>query len=253
MEAEYNHLNHATWECRVPRRVHAEVPQEGAVREDQATSGPSISRSGTTEGVPDRGRPFDARSRSYADIDTSEIFGGTDHRVHEREEFDMDRAECRTQDAQFPGSQILGSRIFCHDCWPRWGNDPGLHQKPGDGRRADGPDGAEDVSRPRIQSIVVTSLKTAFGGSPSNLQLCWRLLARNSKGVNSQAEPSHGPQTVSSRARLRRRPIVAQFSVLPCDLMLQFSHARSCLGSSKYQIEIASPLSSPNVIPKPLI
>jgi hypothetical protein len=28
-----------------------------------------------------------------------------------------------------------------------------------------------------IQSIVQTSLKTAFGGSQSNLQLCWRLLA----------------------------------------------------------------------------
>jgi Transposase IS200 like len=37
--------------------------------------------------------------------------------------------------------------------------------------------GAEDLSRPKIQSIVLTSLKTAFGGSQSNLQLCWRLLA----------------------------------------------------------------------------
>ena len=31
--------------------------------------------------------------------------------------------------------------------------------------------------QPKIQSIVQTSLKTAFGGSRSNLQLCWRLLA----------------------------------------------------------------------------
>src|ERR1700757_2548367 len=58
MEAEYNHLNHATWECKYPRRFHAEVPQEAAVREDQAALGPSISRSGTTEGVPDRGGPL---------------------------------------------------------------------------------------------------------------------------------------------------------------------------------------------------
>ena len=29
----------------------------------------------------------------------------------------------------------------------------------------------------KIQSIVQTSLKTAFGGSQSNLQLCWRLSA----------------------------------------------------------------------------
>ncbi len=33
------------------------------------------------------------------------------------------------------------------------------------------------IQQPRIQSIVPTSLKTAFGGSQSNLQLCWRLLA----------------------------------------------------------------------------
>ena len=39
--------------------------------------------------------------------------------------------------------------------------------------------GAEDLSRPKIQSIVLTSLKTAFGGSQSNLQLCWRLLAKS--------------------------------------------------------------------------
>ena len=30
---------------------------------------------------------------------------------------------------------------------------------------------------PKSKSIVLTSLKTAFGGSQSNLQLCWRLLA----------------------------------------------------------------------------
>ena len=33
------------------------------------------------------------------------------------------------------------------------------------------------ISAAQNQSIVQTSLKTAFGGSQSNLQLCWRLLA----------------------------------------------------------------------------
>jgi putative transposase len=33
------------------------------------------------------------------------------------------------------------------------------------------------ISAAKIRSIVLISLKTAFGGSPSNLQLCWRLLA----------------------------------------------------------------------------
>lgn len=35
--------------------------------------------------------------------------------MYEGEELDMDRAECRAQDAKFPGPQILGLRIFCHD------------------------------------------------------------------------------------------------------------------------------------------
>jgi hypothetical protein len=78
----------------VPRRVYAEVSQEAAFRQNKTPSGPSVSRSGATEGVPDRGRTFDAGSCSHADIDTSQIFGGADHRIHEREEFDMDRAEC---------------------------------------------------------------------------------------------------------------------------------------------------------------
>jgi hypothetical protein len=49
------------------------------------------------------------KSRSYADLDTSQIFGGADRRIYEREEFDTDRAECRTQDAEFSWPQILGA------------------------------------------------------------------------------------------------------------------------------------------------
>ena len=42
----------------VPRRVHAEVSQEGAFRQDKTESGSSVSRSGATQGVPDRRREF---------------------------------------------------------------------------------------------------------------------------------------------------------------------------------------------------
>jgi REP element-mobilizing transposase RayT len=41
--------------------------------------------------VPDRGGAFDAGSRSHVDLDTSQIFGGADHRTWKGEEFDMDR------------------------------------------------------------------------------------------------------------------------------------------------------------------
>src|SRR5207344_2343545 len=52
--------------------------------------------------------------------------------------------------------------------------------------------GAEDLSRPKIQSIVQTSLKTAFGGSQSNLQLCWRLLAHDGWYDTVRLVCSHG-------------------------------------------------------------
>src|SRR5208283_1887248 len=87
-------------------------------------------------------------------------------------------------------------------------NDPGLHQKPGDGRPAAGPDGVEDLSRPQIQSIVVKSLKTAFGGSPSNLQLCWRLLAAELALISncSAASRRDAPASTSPMTRTRTSP-----------------------------------------------
>src|ERR1700692_624381 len=137
MEAEFNHLNHATWECKY-HVVFTPKYRKKLLFGKKTASGPSVSRSGATEGVPDRGRTFDAGSCSHVDIDTSQIFGGADHRIHEREEFDMDRAECRTQDAEFSGPQILGAGVLCHDRWPGRGSDPGLHQKPRTGRSAIG-------------------------------------------------------------------------------------------------------------------
>jgi putative transposase len=46
------------------------------------------------------------------------------------------------------------------------------------------------ISASQIQSIVPKSLKTAFGGSPSNLQLCWRLSAANAPRPRSDAAGS---------------------------------------------------------------
>src|SRR6201993_2827926 len=114
MEAEYNHLNHATWEC----KYHVVFTPKYRKKLLFGKIKPHLGQGFHDLARPDRGGPLDDRSCSHADIDTSEVFGGADHRAHEREEFDMDRAECRTQDEKFPGPQILGSRIFCHDRRP---------------------------------------------------------------------------------------------------------------------------------------
>src|SRR5436190_4832428 len=51
-----------------------------------------------------------------------------------------------------------------------------------------------------IQSTVLTSLKTAFGGSQSNLQLCWRLLAFTwlPRERMREEEAQHFPRCVRS-------------------------------------------------------
>ena len=95
MEAEFNHLNHATWECKyhvVFTPKYRKKVLFGKIKRNLH----DLARRKEC-------RIEDARSRSHVDIDTSQIFGGADHRIHEREEFDMDRAECRTQDAEFSG------------------------------------------------------------------------------------------------------------------------------------------------------
>src|SRR6478609_9078493 len=78
----------------VPRRVHAEVPQEGAVWANQAALGHCIPRACPVQGMQDRRRTSDARPRAYADIDPAEIFGGGSDRVSEGEKLDLDCVEC---------------------------------------------------------------------------------------------------------------------------------------------------------------
>ena len=101
MEAEFNHLNHATWECKYHVVFTPKYRKKLLFGKIKRHLGQVFHDLARRKECSDRGRTFDAGSRSHVDIDASQIFGGADHRIHEREEFDMDRAECRTQDAEF--------------------------------------------------------------------------------------------------------------------------------------------------------
>jgi len=57
-----------------------------------------------------------------------------DPTASEREEFDLDCAECGTQAAEFSGSQILGEGVLHLDRREERGDDPRLHQESGDSR-----------------------------------------------------------------------------------------------------------------------
>ena len=60
-----------------------------------------------------------------------------DPTASEREEFDLDCAECGTQAAEFSGSQILGEGVLHLDRREERGDDPRLHQESGDSRELD--------------------------------------------------------------------------------------------------------------------
>ena len=89
------------------------------------------------------------------------------------EEFDLDRAECRAQSAQFHGAQVLGSGLFRLDGRAGRGNPSGLHQEPRAARSRIGPACSHPIDpHPK----VAESFKTAFSGSPPYHQLSWWLL-----------------------------------------------------------------------------
>jgi Transposase IS200 like len=119
MEAEYNHLNHAIWECKYHVVFTPKYRKKllfGKIKRHLGQVIHDLAR--RKECRIEEGHLMSDHVHMF-DIDTSEIFGGADHRIYQGKEFDMDRAECRAEDAKFPGPQILGARIFCHDHRPR--------------------------------------------------------------------------------------------------------------------------------------
>ena len=118
MEAEYNHLNHATWECKYhvvftpkyrKKLLFGKIKRHlGQVFHDLARRKECRIEEGHL--MPDHVHMLISIPPKYS---VAQIIG-----YMKGKRLDMDRAKCRTQDAQFLGSQILGSRIFCHDRWP---------------------------------------------------------------------------------------------------------------------------------------
>jgi REP element-mobilizing transposase RayT len=62
--------------------------------------------------MPDRAGAPDARSRPYVDLDTSQILGGTDYRIYEREELDLDRQNVERKMRNFLGHKFWARGYF---------------------------------------------------------------------------------------------------------------------------------------------
>ena len=71
MEAEFNHLNHATWECKYHVVFTPKYRKKLLFGKIKRHLGQVFHDLARRKGVPDRGRAFDAGSRPYVDIDTS--------------------------------------------------------------------------------------------------------------------------------------------------------------------------------------
>ena len=137
MEVEYNHLNHATWECKYhvvftpkyrKKLLFGKIKRHlGQVFHDLARRKECRIEEGHL--MPDHVHMLISIPPKYS---VAQIIG------YMKGKFDMDRTECRTEDAEFSRPQILGARILCHDRWPGRGSDPSLHQKPRTGRPATG-------------------------------------------------------------------------------------------------------------------
>src|SRR6476620_114253 len=182
MEVEFNHLNHATWECKYhvvftpkyrKKLLFGKIKRHlGQVFHDLARRKECRIEEGHL--MPDHVHMLISIPPKYS---VAQIIGYMTGKSSIWIAQNVERKMC----------QFLG-----HKCWARGyfdttvGRDEEMirayirNQELSD-QQLDQLE-LKIPSRPKIQSIVLTSLKTAFGGSQSNLQLCWRLLASARSG-----------------------------------------------------------------------
>ena len=139
MEAEFNHLNHATWECKYHVVFTPKYRKKLAFRQNKPALWAkcfTIWRDGRSarieEGhlMPDHVHMLRSIPPKYS---VAQIIG---YMKGKSSIWIAQNVERKMRN--FSGPQILGARVLCHDRWPGRGSDPGLHQKPRTGRSAIG-------------------------------------------------------------------------------------------------------------------
>jgi putative transposase len=138
MEAEFNHLNHATWECKYHVVFTPKYRKEllfgkikrhlGQVFHDLARRKECRIEEGHL--MPDHVHMLISIPPKYS---VAQIIG---YMKGKSSIWIAQNVERKMRN--FLGPQILGTGVLCHDRWPGRGSDPGLHQKPRTGRSATG-------------------------------------------------------------------------------------------------------------------
>ena len=124
--------NHATWECKyhvvfIPKYRKKAI--FGVIKKRLGDVFHELAR--RRESKIEEGHLMPDHVHMLISIPPKYFRGGGD-RLHERKEFDLDRAERRAQGAQFHRAQVLGSRLLRLDGRAGRGDDQSLHQEPRD-------------------------------------------------------------------------------------------------------------------------
>ncbi len=113
--------------------LHPKVSEEIDLRLGTKGAGVDYTGTGSAErGFCGGGAP-EVRPCAHAVVDSTEVFGFSGGRVYQGEECDSDSAEIHGSDAEFCGSEFLGSGVLCFNGWSRRGAGSGVHQ--GSGKR----------------------------------------------------------------------------------------------------------------------
>ena len=123
MEAEFNHLNHATWECKYhvvftpkyrKKLLFGKIKRHlGQVFHDLARRKECRIEEGHL--MPDHVHMLISIPPKYS---VAQIIG------YMKGKSSIWIAQNVERNAEFSGPQILGARLFCHDRWPGRGSDP---------------------------------------------------------------------------------------------------------------------------------
>src|SRR5215468_10569717 len=122
----------------IPRGLHSEASEENAICRATATPWGGVQKTGSAEGIADRGGASNAGSRAYDDLDPTEICGVSGGGVHQRKKCNPPGPDVRRAQAKLRRSKLLGQRLLRFDSRTGRAGDPRVHQKPGTGGYAPG-------------------------------------------------------------------------------------------------------------------
>ncbi len=131
---DYESLSHSKWDCKYHVVFIPKCRRKTLYGELRQHLGEIFRRLAMQKESRGRGRPPDAGSRSYDDIDPAEICGFAGDRVHQGQECYPPGTCLRRAEAQLHRAAFLGQGLLRLDRRSRRSGDQGIHQEAG-GRR----------------------------------------------------------------------------------------------------------------------